>query len=82
MHEVVCAHLLNAKPGLLGFALLHDLRAWRSRIGGDGLHVDMLAVNVPRRLVSVGHDQNVVTTAEGILRQGESHEAGASPRGT
>lgn len=63
-------HLLNAKPGLLGFALLHNFRACKSRIGGNRLHVDMLAIDVPWRLVSIGHNDDVVTTAEGVLRQG------------
>ena len=68
LHVVICAHLLNAKPGLLLFALRHDLRAGSPRVGGNGLHVDVLAIDVPGRLVGVRHDNNVVTTAEGILR--------------
>ena len=69
-----CAHLLNAKPGLLGFGLLHDFRACKSGICGNWLHVHMLAVNVPWRLVSIGHNNDVVTTTEGVLRQGRRQE--------
>ena len=60
-------HLLNSKPGLLSRNLLHDLRAWSSGVGWDGLHVDVLAINVPRGLVGIRHDQDVVATAEGVL---------------
>ena len=60
-------YLLNPEPGLLSLGFLHDLRACVAGIGGDGLHVDMLAIDVPRWLVSVRHDNEVVPATERVL---------------
>ncbi len=60
-------YLLDAEPGFLSLSFLHDLRACVAGIGGNGLHIDMLAIDVPRWLVSVRHNDDVVPATEGVL---------------
>lgn len=61
-------HLLNAEPRLLSLGLLHGFGAGEAGVGGDGFHVNVLSIYVPRRLVRIAHNDDVVPAAEWVLR--------------
>lgn len=62
--------LLDPEPRLLSLGLLHDLGAGVTSVGGNGLHVDVLAIDVPRWLIGVRHDDEVVASTERVLNNG------------